>query len=145
MNVDASRPRVPFGVLVVAIFEVAMAVLLFLDATGVRPSTSSSIIASFGGQGDAVSWILAGLAVVGGASAIALFRLLPVGLVATTLLAGFGLLNELGSRLGGHADDARLAILVVIVLYLNQPAVREAFGQDDPAARRPTLRGAEGE
>jgi len=142
--VKAAR-RIPFGVWVVAILEIVLAGILFLDATGIRPSNSSSIIAQLGGQGGPVSWVIAGVGVVGVLAAVALLRLRPIGFVATTLLAGTGLLNELGSRLSGHADDLRLVILVVVVLYLNQPAVRAVFGRDDPAERAPTPRGAEGE
>jgi hypothetical protein len=142
--VDAVR-RIPFGVWVVAILEVVLAGILFLDATGIRPSNSSSVIAQLGGQGGPVSWAIAGVGIVGIIAAVALLRLMPIGFVATTLLAGTGLLNELGSRLTGHTDDLRLAILVVVVLYLNQPSVRAVFGRDDPAARAATPRGAEGE
>ncbi len=137
--------RIPFGVWVVAILEVVLSGILFLDATGIRPSNSSSIIAQLGGQGGPVSWAIGGIAVVGVFAAIALLRLMPIGFVATTLLAGTGLLNELGSRLTGHTDDLRLVILVVVVLYLNQSPVRAVFGRDDPAARAATPRGAEGE
>lgn len=135
----------PFGVWVAAVLEAVLFILLFLDAIGIRPSNGSSIVATLGGEGGLISVLIAGLSIVGVASAVALARLLPIGLVATTLLAGGGLVNELGSRLAGHSDDVRLAILVAIVLYLNQPAVREAFGQDDPSSRVPEPRGSEGE
>lgn len=135
----------PFGVWVAAVLEAVLSVLLFLDAVGIRPLNSSSIVATLGGQGGAISVLIAGVAIAGVASAVALARLLPIGIVATTLLAGFGLVNELGSRLAGHSDDLRLALLVAIVLYLNQSAVRQAFGQDDGSSRAPTPRGSEGE
>ena len=135
----------PFGVWVAAVLEAFLFSLLLLDAAGIRASSSSSIIATLSGQGGVVSVVIAGVAIVGIASAGALVRLLPIGLIATTLLAGIGLVNELSSRLGGHSDDLRLAILVAIVLYLNQPAVREAFGQDNPSSRAATPRGSEGE
>lgn len=61
------------------------------------------------------------------------------------LVAGLGLLNELGSALAGRSDDLRLFILVVAVVYLNTRPVREAFGRDDPSTRKVTARGAEGE
>jgi hypothetical protein len=143
--VETSVRRVPFGVWVAAILEALLFSLLLLDAAGIRESSSSSIIATLSGQGGVASVLIGGVAVVGIASAVALVRLLPVGLIVTTLLAGLGLVNELGSRLEGHSDDLRLAILVAIVLYLNQPAVREAFGQDDPSSRAATPRGSEGE
>ncbi len=135
----------PFGVWVAAVLEAFLFSLLLLDAAGIRASSSSSIIATLSGQGGVVSVVIAVVAIVGIASAGALVRLLPIGLIATTLLAGIGLVNELSSRLGGHSDDLRLAILVAIVLYLNQPAVREAFGQDNPSSRAATPRGSEGE
>lgn len=135
----------PFGVWVAAVLEAVLFTILFLDAIGIRPSNSTSIVATLGGQGGVISVLIAGVAIAGVASAFALARLLPIGLVATTLLAGFGLVNELGSRLAGHSDDLRLAFLVAIVLYLNQPAVRDAFRRDDPSSRAPTPRGSEGE
>lgn len=135
----------PFGVWVAAVLEAVLFILLFLDAVGIRSVSNSSVIATLSGQGGITSFLIAGVAIIGIASAVALVRLLPIGLIATTLLAGIGLVNELGSRLGGHSDDLRLAILVAIVLYLNQPAVREAFGQDDSRSRAPTPRGSEGE
>lgn len=137
--------RIPFGVWVVAILEIVLTGILFLDATGIRPSNSTSILAQLGGTGGPISWAIGGIAVVGVFAAIALLRLMPIGFVATTLLAGIGLLNELGSRLTGHTDDLRLGILVVVVLYLNQPAVRAVFGRDESAGRAATPRGAEGE
>jgi hypothetical protein len=136
---------VPFGVWVAAVLEAALCALLFLDAIGIRPLNSSSIVATLGGQGGVISVLIAAVAILGLASAVALVRLLPFGLVATGLLAGIGLVNELGSRLAGHSDDLRLVFLVALVLYLNQPAVREAFGPDDASSRTPTPRGSEGE
>jgi hypothetical protein len=136
---------VPFGVWVAAFMEIFLSTILLLDATGIRPSNSSSILVTLGGEGGILSWLIAGLAVIGIASAVALARLYPIGLVATTLIAGGGLVNEFGSRLLGHSDDLRLAILVVIVLYLNMPAVREAFGHQGASVRVPTTLGSEGE
>ena len=137
--------RVPFGVWIVGILTVVLSVLLFLDATGIRPSSSTSILMRLGGQGGLVSWVIAGTAVVGVLLAIALIRLMPIGLVGTTLLAGVGLLNELGSRFTGHADDVRLVILVVTVLYLNTRSVREVFDRGEGRGPTVTVRGAEGE
>jgi hypothetical protein len=139
------RRRVPFGVWVVAILTVVLSVLLFLDASGIRPSSSTSILMRLGGQGGPVSWVIAGVAVVGVLLAIALIRLSPIGLVGTTLLAGVALLNELGSRFTDHADDLRLVILVVTVLYLNTRSVREVFDRGDGRGHTVTVRGAEGE
>jgi hypothetical protein len=139
------RRRVPFGVWVVAVLTVILSLLLLLDATGIRPANSASILMQLGGQGGPISWVIAGTAIIGFILAVALVRLLPIGLVGTLLLAGVGLLNELGSRLSGHADDIRLLILVVAVLYLNTRPVREAFGQVEPSRGPTTARGAEGE
>ena len=144
-EVGPEKRRVPFGVWVVAALTVLLSLLLLLDATGIRPSNSTSVLMQLGGQGGPLSWIIGGAAIVGFAAAVALVRLHPIGLVATLLLAGLGLLNELGSRFNGHADDVRLVILVVAVLYLNTRSVREAFGQDESYRGPTTARGAEGE
>ncbi len=142
---ETQARRLPFGVWVAGVLEAVLFIVLFLDAVGIRPANSSSIVATLGGQGGVISVLIAGLAIVGVASAFALIRLLPIGLVATTLLAGFALVNELGSRLAGHSDDLRLAFLVIIILYLNQPAVREAFGRNRPPSPAPIPRASEGE
>jgi hypothetical protein len=144
-EVGPGKRRVPFGVWVVAGLTVLLSLLLLLDATGIRPSNSTSILMQLGGQGGPVSWVIAGTAIVGFVLAVALVRLLPIGLVGTLLLAGIALLNELGSRLSGHADDVRLLILVVAVLYLNTRPVRDAFGQNEASRGPTTARGAEGE
>jgi hypothetical protein len=143
--VETQARHLPFGVWVAAVLEAVLFIILFLDAVGIRPSDSTSIVATLGGQGGVISVLIAGLAIIGVASAVALLRLLPIGLVMTTLLAGFALVNELGSRLAGSSDDLRLLFLVAIVLYLNQPAVREAFGRNGPSSSPPTPRGSEGE
>ena len=144
-EVGPGKRRVPFGVWVVAALTVLLSLLLLLDATGIRPSNSASIVMQLGGQGGLISWAIGGTAILGFVLAVALVRLLPIGLVGTLLLAGVALLNELGSRLGGHDDDVRLLILVVAVLYLNTRPVREAFGQGEPSRGPMTARGAEGE
>jgi hypothetical protein len=145
-ELEEGRRRVPFGVWVVAALTVLLSLLLLLDATGIRPSNSASIIMRLGGQGGLISWVIGGVAVLGFALAIALLRLLQVGLVGTILLAGVGLLNELLSRVVYHsADDARLLILVVAVIYLNTRPVRIAFQREGPGRATVTARGAEGE
>ena len=94
----------------------------------------------------ALNWIVGGIAVVGIAGAIALIRLMPIGYVITVILAGLGLFNTLASTLAGQGDDLRLAVSVVAVLYLNQPAVRAVFGRGkraQPASKNDVQRGAE--
>ena len=136
--------RVPFGVWVVAIFVILLWVIVLLDATGIRPSNSDTILADAIGANNALNWIAGGIAVVGIAGAIALIRLMPIGYVITVILAGLGLFNTLASTLVGQGDNLRLAVIVVAVLYLNQPAVRAVFGRAD-APDRAVPRGAEGE
>ena len=142
--VEPDDRRVPFGVWAVAILSIALSILLLLDAAGIRPSNSNTILAQASGTSRLLDWILGGAAVTGIAAAIALLRLLTIGYVVTIVLAGLGLLNAIASQLVGRGDDLRLALLVATVLYLNQPAVRALFGRDD-AADRGVPRGAEGE
>ena len=136
--------HVPFGVWAVAILTVAVWILVLLDATGIRPSNSDTIIADALGTNGALDWIVGGIAVVGIAGAVALVRLMPIGFVVTVVLAGVGLLNTLASELVGKGDELRLGFVVAAVLYLNQPAVRAVFGRDDTPDRT-VPRGAEGE
>ncbi len=136
--------RVPFGVWAVAILSIVLWCLVLLDATGIRPSNSETVLAEALGTNRALDWFFGGVAVLGIAGAIALVRLMPIGFVITVILAGFGLLNALASQFVGHGDDLRLGVVVVAVLYLNQPSVRAVFGRgDDPDRTVP--RGAEGE
>ncbi len=136
--------RVPFGVWAVALLVIALSILLLLDATGVRPSNSNTVIARAVGTNRLIDWVVGGIAVVGMAGAIALVRLRPIGFVVTVVLAGIGLANALVSEFLGRGDDLRLGLLVLAVLYLNQPAVRAIFGRGD-VADRTVPRGAEGE
>ena len=136
--------RIPFGVWVVAILSITLWIILILDAAGIRPSNSDTIIAQASGTARVLNWILGGVAVIGIAAAIALLRLLTIGYVVTIVLAGLGLLNAIASQLVGRGDDVRLGLLVILVLYLNQPAVRALFGRGDTADRA-VPRGAEGE
>jgi hypothetical protein len=136
--------RIPFGVWAVAILSITLWILLILDAAGIRPSNSDTIIAQASGTSRVLNWILGGVAVIGIAAAIALLRLMTIGYVVTIVLAGLGLLNAIASQFVGHGDDIRLGLLVAAVLYLNQPAVRAVFGRSD-VADRAVPRGAEGE
>ena len=136
--------RVPFGVWAVAIFVILLWLLVLLDATGIRPSNSNTLMANAVGANRALNWIAGGIAVVGIAGAIALVRLMPIGYVITVILAGLGLFNTLASTLAGQGDDLRLAVIVVAVLYLNQPTVRAVFGRAG-SSDRAVPRGAEGE
>lgn len=136
--------RIPFGVWAVAILSIVLWSLLLLDATGIRPSNSQTLLAQALGTNRFLDWFFGGVAVVGIAGAIALLRLRPIGFVVTVILAGFGLVNALASQVLGYGDDLRLGLVVLAVLYLNQPSVRAVFGRDDTADRTVT-RGAEGE
>ena len=136
--------RIPFGVWAVAILTVALSILLLLDATGIRPSNSNTILLQASGSTRVLDWVLGGAAIVGVGAAIALLRLRTIGYIVTIVLAGAGLLNAIASQLVGRGDDVRLALLVAVVLYLNQPAVRTLFGRGE-VADRGVPRGAEGE
>ncbi len=141
---ELERRPVPFGIWAVAILVTLLWIIVLLDATGIRPSNSNTILADAVGTSPALNWIAGGIAIVGIVGAVALIRLKPIGFVITVVLAGIGLLNTLASGLVGKGDDLRLVIVVLAVLYLNQPAVRAVFGRaDDPDRTVP--RGAEGE
>jgi hypothetical protein len=143
-GVGPEERRVPFGIWAVAILVTLLWIIVILDATGIRPSNSNTILADAVGTNAALNWIAGGIAVVGIAGAIALIRLKPIGFVITVVLAGIGLFNTLASELVGKGDDLRLGLIVLAVLYLNQPSVRAVFGRaDDPDRTVP--RGAEGE
>ena len=143
-GVEPEEQRVPFGIWVVAVLVIILWVLVLLDATGIRPSNSNTVLADAIGTNKLLDWIAGGLAILGIVGAIALVRLKPIGFVLTVVLASIGLFNTLASQFQGKGDDLRLGIIVVAVLYLNQPTVRAIFGRpDDPDRAVP--RGAEGE
>jgi hypothetical protein len=144
MTQEVGDRRIPFGVWAVAILSIVLSILLLLDAAGIRPSNSNTILAQASGTSRLLDPILIGVAVTGIVAAVALLRLLTIGYVVTIVLAGLGLLNAIASQFVGRGDDLRLALLVAVVLYLNQPAVRALFGRGE-VADRGVPRGAEGE
>lgn len=142
---EPTRRRAPFGVWAVAILSIVLWSLLLLDLTGIRTSASHTLIYQALGANRAVDVVVGVIAILGIVSAVAMLRLIPAGFVATIVLAGVGLVNALASQFAGQGDDLRLALVVGAVLYLNQPAVRAAFGRGEPGPSAPTPRGAEGE
>ena len=141
---ELDERRVPFGIWAVAILVTLLWIIVLLDATGIRPSNSNTILADAVGMSPALNWIAGGIAIVGIVGAVALIRLKPIGFVITVVLAGIVLFNTLASELVGRGDDLRLLLIVLAVLYLNQPAVRAVFGRADEPDRA-VPRGAEGE
>ena len=136
--------RIPFGVWAVAVLSIALWILLLLDAAGIRPSNSNTIIAQASGTSRLLDWIVGGIAVVGIAAAIALLRLRTIGYVVTIVLAGLGLLNAIASQLVGRGDDLRLALLVAAVCTsISPPSAPCSAVSTTPTGG--VLRGAEGE
>lgn len=137
--------RVPFGVWVVAALTVILSTIRILAVAGIGPAANDTVFSALSEQFRIIGAISVVLGIAGIVGAIGLVRLMPAGFVTVLLVAGIGLLNELGSALAGRSDDLRLFIMVVAVVYLNTRPVREAFGRDDPSSRAVTARGAEGE
>ena len=109
-GVEAEEQRVPFGIWVVAVLVITLWVLVLLDATGIRPSNSNTVLADAIGTNKLLDWIAGGLAILGIIGAIALVRLKPIGFVLTVILASIGLFNTLASQFQGKGDDLRLAV-----------------------------------
>ena len=105
---ELDERRVPFGIWAVAILVTLLWIIVLLDATGIRPSNSNTILADAVGTSPALNWIAGGIAIVGIVGAVALIRLKPIGFVITVVLAGIGLFNTLASELVGKGDDLRL-------------------------------------
>ena len=125
-------PRLPFGVLVLAVLSIVSGVWwalgIDLPAIGfVHPTRP--FVAEVGPVG---SIIVIAIGVARILAGLGLLVRSPSGWVAAMLLVGFGLAYGITAHLAGRPADGLLLIDVVAAFYLNQPRVRSLF---DPRAR----------
>ena len=122
-----SRPRWPFGILVVAGLRLVDALGLILIGIGQRglPVSGFPIIVNETVT-QALNLIVAALTIIG---VIGLLGGKSWGWVLTMVLVGGGLLVELIRYATGQPDPIGLLILVVSAFYLNQRSVRAMAGR----------------
>jgi hypothetical protein len=121
----------PLGVVVIAVFLVADAVLSLAEhLLGIGTGTRQDILADAEGQVSLLIIVLVTLRLV---AAVGLWLRWRRGWVLTMLLVGASLVINLWLYWQGEPLYLRMAIDVVLALYLNQGAVREYF---DPQPRR---------
>lgn len=127
----SDRRQRPLGVVVIALFLVADAVLALGEhLLGLGTGTRQDIFADGDGQASLLIIVLVILRLVAAAGLWLRWRR---GWVLTMLLVGTSLVIDLWLYWRGQPLYVRMAVDVVVALYLNQGAVREWF---DPQARR---------
>jgi hypothetical protein len=127
---EGTRRQRPVGVVVIAVFLVADAVLSLAEHLfGIGTGTRQGIFADGGGQ---VSLLIIVLVILRLAAAVGLWLRWRRGWVLTMLLVGASLVINLWLYWQGQPLYLRMAIDVVLALYLNQGAVREYFVPQGP-------------
>jgi hypothetical protein len=126
-----SRPR-PLGVVLIAAFLVIDAVLsLAGQAFDLQTGTRQDILADADGR---VSVLIVSLVALRVVAAVGLWLGWRRGWVLTMLLVGISLILDLLLYWNGQPLYLRMAIDVVVALYLNQGAVREYFERQAASA-----------
>jgi hypothetical protein len=121
---ETHRPR-PFGVVVIAVFLLLDAALVVAErAFGWTLGSRSELIDDPDGNLGILILLLVLLRVV---AAVGLWLGARRGWVLTMLLVGISLIVDLILYWNGQAVYQRMAIDVVLALYLNQGAVRQYF------------------
>jgi hypothetical protein len=129
--VARDRRQRPLGVVVIAVFLVADAVLSLAEhLLDIGTGTRQGIFADAGGQLSLLIIVLVALRLV---AAVGLWLRWRRGWVLTMLLVGASLVINLWAYWQGQHLYVRMAIDVVLALYLNQGAVRSYF---DPQPNR---------
>jgi hypothetical protein len=131
----ATRRRRPLGVVLIAVFLVVDAALALAEHTfNLGTGTRQDIFAT---QGDRVSALIIGLVILRLVAAAGLWLGWRRGWVLTMLLVGASLVIDLWLYWNGQPLYLRMAMDVVVALYLNQKAVREFF-EGKPSKAAPT-------
>jgi hypothetical protein len=120
-----TRRRRPLGVVVIAVFLVVDAVLSLAEQVfDLGTGTRQDILADPDGR---ISLILIGLVALRLVAAAGLWLGWRRGWVITMLLVGLSLILDLWLYWNGQRLYLRMAMDVVLALYLNQGAVRQYF------------------
>jgi hypothetical protein len=119
------RKRRPLGIVLIAGFMVIDAVLSLAEhAFDLQSGTRQDVLADADGRVSLLIVVLVALRLV---AALGLWLGWRRGWVLTMLLVGISLVVDLLLYIGGQPMYLRMAMDVVIALYLNQGAVREYF------------------
>ena len=126
----AAAPRGPlaFGIVILALFQLALAAWWLALAGGIRLGPMTGLPAGLLTQGIAGQASIGALGVLSFAAALGLVARLRAAWVLTMLLTGIGLAGTLAGYALGQPDDVLLLLEVTSAFYLNQPGVRAAFG-----------------
>jgi hypothetical protein len=123
----------PLGVVLIAAFLIADAALVIAQRLfDLAPNDRQDLIGGLGA--DQVSVVVIALVVLRLAAAVGLWFGWRRGWVLTMLLVGISLVLDLWLYWNGHAEYLRMAVDVVLALYLNQRAVRDFFDHRVPSA-----------
>ena len=120
--------RLPFGLIVVVLLQLAAAAWILTGAAGLRPLEGTTIFADLFRSSQAVAIMFA---VIGGVQAVAALLLLTRNRLAwlvIMLIMGASLVTGITSYFLGDPGPVRLFLYVVSAFYLNQRPVRAAFG-----------------
>jgi len=120
--------RLPFGLIVVVLLQLAAAAWILTGAAGLRPLEGTTIFADLFRSSQAVAIMFA---VIGGVQAVAALLLLTRNRLAwlvIMLITGASLVTGITSYFVGDPEPVRLFLYVVSAFYLNQRPVRAAFG-----------------
>jgi hypothetical protein len=124
------QQRLPLGVWILAAIQVALAAWVLAGLVGLRPLAETSGLAQLSAAADVVRTVLIGTIAVQALAALGLLLRLRVAWVVVMVLTGVSLAIGLWAFVAGVGNPLRLAVDVVATLYLNQRAVRRAFGVD---------------
>ena len=131
---QGTRRQRPLGVVVIAAFLVLDAVLAIAErAFDLGTGTRQDILAA---EADRISLLVIVLVALRLVAAVGLWLGWRRGWALTMLLVGISLVIDLALYWNGQPLYLRMAIDVVVALYLNQGAVREYYEGDARDARR---------
>jgi len=118
--------RRPLGVVLLAIFGLVSGAQSFLASFGVVGARAGSL-GSLLTDPTQVQVVTFAYGVVFIAAAVAIWLLRSVGWYGTMLLAGTGLILQIGLYIWGQPNYVTMAVLVASAFYLNQRQVKALF------------------
>jgi hypothetical protein len=126
---EASR-RLPLGAWILAGIQALLAAWALAGLLGLRPLDESSGLGVLSASAEAVRVALIGVVAIQILAAFGLLLRLRVAWVVIMVLTGVSLALGLWALSAGVGQPLRMAVDVLAALYLNQRAVRRAFGVD---------------
>jgi hypothetical protein len=131
---EGSR-RLPLGVWILAGIQALLAAWALAGLIALRPLDESSGLGVLSGSADFIRAVLIGIVAIQILATFGLLLRVRAAWVAVMVLTGVSLAVGLWAVTAGTGSPLRLAVDVVAALYLNQRAVRRAFGVDRAGRR----------